>query len=51
MYMFLVDTKHYFPIKWMAVTGNPRDFTIRGPLWKNHIHISRQLLWETLEMN
>ena len=32
--MILADTKLYIPINLMAVTGNPRDFTIIGTLQK-----------------
>ena len=35
--MFLADTKHYVPIKPIAVTGNPRDFT-ENPTEKPDIH-------------
>ena len=38
VYMVLANRKQYFPIKLMAVTGNPRDFTIRGTLQKNQTH-------------
>ena len=35
----------------MTVTGNPRDFTFRGTLQEKQIHIARNLLWDTLEIN
>ena len=35
----------------MAVTCNPRYFTIKGTLQKNQIHITRHLLLSTFEIN
>ena len=35
----------------MTVIVNPRDFTIRRALPKNHIHITRNFPWDTLEID
>ena len=43
--------KNNVPLTQMAVTDNPRDFIIKGTLQKNQIHITRHLLWDTLEIN
>ena len=39
MYLFFINTKQYVPINLIAVTGNPRHFTIRRTLQKIQIHI------------
>ena len=42
--------QHYDLMQLIAVTDNPRHFTIREMLHKNQIHISRHLLSGTLEI-
>ena len=51
IYVFLADSKHYVPIKLMSTTGNPRDFIVRGTLQKNHINITKHLIWDTFDIN
>ena len=47
----LADAKYYMPIKLMSTTGNPRDFTVRGTLQKNHIKLCKHSIWNPLEIN
>ena len=44
--MCLSDTIHYVPIKLMAVTANPRDFTERS----GYMHIDKQVTLSILIM-
>ena len=50
VFVFLADTQHYVPMKLMGVMGNPRDFPVRI-LLKSWIYPTRNLLWDTLEIN
>ena len=46
----LADSKHYVPLKLMSNTGNSREFTSRNNVQKNHINITKHLIWDTLDI-
>ena len=50
VYIFLAVTKHYVHIKLISTTSNHWEFTMRVSLHRNQIHITRHLLWNTLEI-
>ena len=49
--LFMSDVQNYIPIKLCKTSGSIHLFKIKGTLKSGDIKLSRNYLWDTLEIN